>query len=199
VRPERPQRVLVGPQLAQVEPIPVEVEEVAEVAGVGDRLELLEAGVVLEQVADHQHAPGGARGGGDLLGRRERLGERLLHEAVLPCGEYPQCHLGVRGHRRRADHGVQLGVGEQLVELGAHADARQLGCSALARRLRAVAEPAQLGVGQAVEVARQVRAPVTEAHDPDTDRGAAGHAASHRAAVYEARRSRTRSPARPPP
>ena len=61
VRAEAPQRVLVGAQLAQVQPVRVDVVDVAQLAGVGDLLELAHPGVVLEQVADHQHAPGRAR------------------------------------------------------------------------------------------------------------------------------------------
>ena len=72
VRAERPQRVLVGAQLAEVEPVRVDVVDVAELAGVGDLLELGDAGVVLEQVADHQD-PAGLRGRGDrALGVRDR-------------------------------------------------------------------------------------------------------------------------------
>ncbi len=61
VRAEAPERVLVGAQLAQVQAVAVDVVDLAQLAGVGQLLELLHARVVLEQVPDHQHAAGLAR------------------------------------------------------------------------------------------------------------------------------------------
>ena len=64
VRPEAPQRVLVGAQLAEVQAVAVDVADVAQLARVGDLLELVDAGVVLQQVPHHQHLarpPLGAR------------------------------------------------------------------------------------------------------------------------------------------
>jgi hypothetical protein len=48
---ERPQRVLVRAELAEVQPVAVDVVDVAELAGRGDLLELGDARVVFEQVA----------------------------------------------------------------------------------------------------------------------------------------------------
>ena len=56
VRAERPERVLVGAQLAEVQAVAVDVVHVAELARVDQLLQPHEAGVVLEQVADHQRA-----------------------------------------------------------------------------------------------------------------------------------------------
>ena len=57
VRAERPERVLVGAQLAEVQPVAVDVVDVAELARVHELLQPHEPGVVLEQVADHQRPP----------------------------------------------------------------------------------------------------------------------------------------------
>ena len=47
----------------------------------------------------------------------DRLGQRLLHEAVLAGLQHPHGQVGVRGHRRGQHDRVQVGVGEQLVEV----------------------------------------------------------------------------------
>ena len=120
VRAEAPQRVLVGAQLAEVEPVAVDVVDVAELAGVGDLLQLA-------------RRPGGTRAGGrpsgsgparsaaatHALGVGDRLRERLLDEAVL---------AGLEHADRRASACVGTGVaittassvrvGEQVVEVG---------------------------------------------------------------------------------
>ena len=80
---KRPERVLVCPQLAEVEPVAVDVEDLAELAAVGELLELADARVVLEQVPDHQVPPRGLRRGDGALGVPHRLRERLLDKAVL--------------------------------------------------------------------------------------------------------------------
>ncbi len=118
VRAERPQRVLVGAQLAEVQAVAVDVEHPAELAVVDQLLELDDARVVLEQVADHQHAVRAARRGDDRLGVGHGLGHRLLHEAVLARREHALRERGVGRHRRRERDGVDRVVGEHLVEVG---------------------------------------------------------------------------------
>ena len=114
VRAEAPERVLVGAQLAEVEPVRVEVADLAELARLDQLGERPHPGVVLEQVADHQHAP--ARGVEHRLGVCHRGRERLLDETVLARREHPPRKLRVRPHRRRQQHPVEPVVREQLVE-----------------------------------------------------------------------------------
>ena len=111
--------------------------------------------------------PGRPRGLDDRLGLGGRLGQRLLHEAVLAGLEHPERQLGVGGHRGGDHDGVERGVGQQVVE-------RRSWCALTGRpRPSARAPPRrrrrarQLGAGQPVEVAGEVRAPVAEADDPD--------------------------------
>src|SRR4051794_9166680 len=170
VRAEAPQRVLLRAQLAEVEPVAVDVVDVAELARVGDLLELVDAGVVLEQVADHQHAIGPPRRFDDALGARHRQRERLLDEAVLARLEHAHRELGVGGHRRREDDGVEPRIGEHLLEVVREPRARMARRDALARGRVPVAAPAELDARQRVVVAREVRAPVAEPHDRDADR-----------------------------
>ena len=83
VNAERPERVLVLADHAEVLAVAVDAEDVAELAGVDELLQLAHAGVVEQQVARHQHEA-------SLLGERDELLHlggahrgRLLDEDVL--------------------------------------------------------------------------------------------------------------------
>ena len=113
VRAEAPQGVLVGAHLAEVEPVGVGVEDLAQLAGVDELLHLGHGRVVLEQVADHELDA-------VLLGRvQEVLGvgglerDGLLDERVLAGLERLLAERVVAGDRGGDDDGVQLVVGEQ--------------------------------------------------------------------------------------
>ena len=108
-------------QLAEVEPVRVDVVDVAELAGVGDRLELVDAGVVDEQVADHQDLAAALGRRDRPLGVLDRVGERLLDQAVLAGVEHPLGERAVRRDRRGEDDRVERVVGEQIVEVGGEA------------------------------------------------------------------------------
>ena len=125
----------------------VDVADLAELAGVDDLLQLRDARVVLEQVADHQHAVG--RFGCCLdhaLGVGDRLRQRLLDEAVLAGLEAPRAaSVGVRRHGGREHDRVELRVGEQVVEVAGEARAAGTACAMRSRALLdRVAAPAQL-------------------------------------------------------
>jgi len=79
--------------------------------------------------------------------------------------------LGVARDVGGDDEGVDRGVREHLAQVGRRPRRRKARAPAFARLVGDVADPAQLGAGQAVEVAREVRAPVAEPDDPDADRG----------------------------
>ena len=113
---ERPERVLVLADLAEVLAVAVDAEHVAELARVDELLQLADARVVEQQVAGHQHEVA-------LLGERDELvhlgaahRRRLLDEDVLARLERLLRERVVRRHRRRDDDRLELGVGEQLVE-----------------------------------------------------------------------------------
>ena len=166
---ERPQRVLVAAQLAEVQALRVDVVDVAELAGVGDRLEHVHAGVVDEQVPDHQD-PVVVLGGLDgALGVLDGVGERLLDEAVLARLQDPLGERAVRGDRRGEHDRVELVVVEQIVEVAGEARVRIGGLQALADRFPLVAAPRQLAVRDGREVAREVGSPVAEAYDADVN------------------------------
>src|SRR4051794_24905873 len=167
VRAEAPQRVLLRAQLAQVQPVAVDVVDVAELARVGDLLEPVHAGVVLEQVADHEDPARRARRLARPLGVGDRLGERLLDEAVLARLEDAHGELGMRRDRRGEDGRVARRVGEQVVEVAGEPRAGVARGEPRADVRVAVAAPAQVGAGQRVEVAREVRAPVAEPDDAE--------------------------------
>jgi hypothetical protein len=135
-------------------------------------LELVDAGVVLQQVPHHQHLARPPLGVHDALGVRHRLGQRLLDEAVLAGVEDAHGLLGVARDGGGEHDGVQLGVGEQILEAIGEPGPAELALEALASVGTAVAAPAQLGVGQRIEVAREVGTPVAQAHDPHAERRA---------------------------
>src|SRR4051794_13103662 len=83
VRAQAPQRVLLRAQLPEVQPVSVDVVDVAELARPGDLLEFVYARVVLQQMPDHQDPAGRARRLARALGVGGGLRERLLYEAVL--------------------------------------------------------------------------------------------------------------------
>ena len=147
----------------------VDVVDLAELARVRDRLELLDAGVVDEQVADHQDPAGLPRRRDRALGVGDVVGERLLDEAVLAGAQHALRQRPVGRDRRGQHDRVELRVAQEVVELGREAGAREGRRPALARRLRAVAAPRELAAGDRGEVAREVGPPVAEADDTDSD------------------------------
>ena len=118
VRAQAPQRVLLLAQYAEVEPIGVDVADLAELARVGDLLQPQHARVVLEQVADHQHALGGARRLDGTLGVGDPLGQRLLDEAVLARLQHPGGEVGMGGNGRGQRDRVEPRIGQKVVEVG---------------------------------------------------------------------------------
>jgi hypothetical protein len=169
---EGPQRVLVGAQLPEIQAVAVDVAQVAELTRVGDLLEAVEARVELKQVPDHEHPPRPFLGLHGPLGVRDRLGQRLLHEAVLAGLEHSGRELGVGRDGGREHDRVELGVGEKVLDVAGELRAAEDAGEALARLRPAVAAPAQLRAGETVEVSSEVRPPVAEADDADRDRGA---------------------------
>ena len=169
VRAERPQGILVRAELAEVEPVAVDVEDPAEVAVVDQLLELDDAGVVLEQVADHERPPRRRGGADDGLRSRRRLRHRLLDEAVLAGLEHADGERLVGRDGRGQHDGVDRAVGQHLVEVGGEARGGEHGRDARAVRLRGVAAPDELGVRQCRDVAGDVRAPVAETRDGDAE------------------------------
>ena len=169
VRAEAPQRVLVGAQLAEVQAVGVDVVDVAELARVGDLLELAHARVVLEQVADHQHAAG-SRAPRDRRARRRRPTARAASRRSSACRP--------RARARRASACVGTGVASTTASSSGSASRssrsavkRACGMRAGAGARAIVLAPSQhqrsSAPGSAVEVAREVRAPVAEADDAD--------------------------------
>ena len=167
--------------------------DVAELAGVGDLLQLRDARVVLEQVADHQRSARSPRPPRPRA-RRRRPTAPAASRRSSACRRAARARRARRGvgHGRGEHDGVELGVAEQVVELAGEARARERARVALARRLGGVAAPGQLAAREGGEVARQVRAPVAEARDAQSDRHALhpkrGHDAFARPAVAVERR-----------
>ena len=165
VHAERPERVLVRAHDPEVLPVRVDAEHVAELAGVDELLQLAHARVVEQQVAGHQDevALGGERDELVHLGALHR--RRLLDEDVLAGLERLLRERVVRRHGRRDHDRVELGVGQQLGEVARGPRARIARREGRALLLVEVADPGE--VGEDVEVAGEVRAPVAEPDQAD--------------------------------
>ncbi len=166
---ERPEGVLVLADHAEVLTVPVDADDAPELAGVDELLHLAHAGVVDEQVAEHEATPPGLGRVEQILHLGRAQGDRLLDDDVLAGLEGLLGERVVRGHRGRDDHGVERLVTEQLVEIVGHHGVGEEAAGFGPVGLLEVAAVGELGIGQAVEVARQVRAPVAQTHHAHAD------------------------------
>jgi hypothetical protein len=166
---ERPERVLVLADLAEVLAVPVDVENVAELAGADQLLQANDSRVVEQEVARHQYASVLLRTRDELLDLAAGQRWRLLDEHVLARFERALRELRVRHDRRRDNDRLQRVVGEHLVEVGRKARLRIARSEPLPLFVRKVAEPGELG--ELVEVPREVRAPIAEAREADFRHG----------------------------
>ena len=161
---EAPERVLVLADLPEVLAVAVDVEEAPELLRVDQVLQLGHARVVEEQVAGHEHERALLGEGDELLAEGRRKRERLLDEDVLAGEECLARELEVRHDGRRDGDGVEptsASTSSKLVVLrasGKRAPKRSRRSSSRSQ-IHASSAPSQL-----VEVPREVRAPVAEAH-----------------------------------
>ena len=169
VHAERPEHVLVRADLAQVHAVAVHVAHVAQLAGVDQLAQLLDAGMEAQQVADHQHEAAARDEVAQLVRLGGRPGHRLLDHDVLAGQDRPPGELEVRRHGRRQHHRAHVGVGQDIVVARGEAGLRIGGRVRRAGLLVGVAAPAQVGLGQRAEVAQQVLAPPAQADHADGD------------------------------
>ena len=115
VHAERPEGVLVRADDAEVDPVAVDAEHVADLARVDQLLQLQHGRVVEQEMAGHEHEVA-------LLGDAHELvhlggvhRRRLLDEDVLAGLERLLREREVRRHRRRDHDRVERVVGEQVV------------------------------------------------------------------------------------
>ena len=113
---ERPESVLVLADDPEVLPVAVDAEHVAELAGVDELLQLLHAGVVEQQMARHEHELALLGERDELLHLRRAHRRRLLDEDVLARLERLLRERVVCRHGRRDHDGLEVVVGEHLVE-----------------------------------------------------------------------------------
>ena len=199
VRAEAPQRVLVGPQLAEVQAVAVEVVQPAELVAVDQLLQARRPrGGTRAGGRPSGSCPACGRGGDRALGVGGGGRQRLLDEAVLARLGHRDRELGVRGHGRgEHDRVERRGSLEQLVELARRARAGERRARARSRACcRGVAQPRELAAGDRGEVAREVRAPVAEARRRRRAPASARRSCARARGLGERRRSPPRS-ARP--
>ena len=144
---------------AQVHALAVHVPQGPEGALLEHVLQLQDAGVVLQQVADHEDALGLVGAADEVLGVGRRQGHRLLDEDVLAGGQGLAGQSVVAGGVGRDDHGLDLGVGEDLAGVGRHLDARTGGLVGLQHLRAEVADGLQATGPDVVKVADVILAP----------------------------------------
>ena len=128
---EAAKRVLLRPDRAEVLPVAVDVEDVSEVAGVDDLLQLPYARVVEEQVTGHEHPLSRLGELDELLRLIRGQRHRLLDEDVLAGGERALRELDMSGHGCRDDDRFDLVVLEDILEAVGEPRRREAGLHAV--------------------------------------------------------------------
>ena len=128
---ERPEDVLLGADLPEVQAIRVDVLDAAELSLVDQALEPQDGGVVPEQVANHEHssvARGEAR---ELFTLLDRKAQRLFDEYVLARHKGSADQLPMRlcggGDRHTADLGIREDLIHRVGDSGPGISRRELG------------------------------------------------------------------------
>ena len=115
VRSQVPQGVVLCMELAEAQPVRVDVADLAEFAVVDERLELLEGGVEAQYVADHENPAVGLGEGHLALGILDRQRDGFLDKHVLAILHRPGRRLCMELRRQRHDDGVDIVASEQVV------------------------------------------------------------------------------------
>ena len=164
---ERPERVLVRADHAEVLAVAVDAGDVAELAGVDELLHLAQARVVEEQVARHEDAVARAGERDELLHLLAAHRGRLLDEDVLARLERLLGEGVVRRHRRRDRDRVDRVVCERFGERAGDVRLWVAGCVLGLPRLVRIDDPGELG--ELPDDPHDVLAPATDARVGDAD------------------------------
>lgn len=117
VRRQVPQRVVLCVELAEAEPVRVDVADFAKLALVDQPLQRLEGGVEPQDMANHEDAAIVLGRLHRTLGIRHRQRDRLFHQHVLAVLDGTYRKVGMELRRQRHDDGVDIVTDEQLVRL----------------------------------------------------------------------------------
>ena len=161
VRRQIPQRIVLGVELAEAEPVRMDVLHLAEFAGVDQFLQLLEGRMEAQHMADHEEAR-------ICLGRRHRplaVGhgqrDRLLDQHVLAGLDRAHGGIGMELRRQRHDDGVDVVAGKQRVRI----DGKAILLAGETFRARPVGVGDGMERAERLERADVVRAPVSASKD----------------------------------
>ena len=152
---------------AEVLPISVHHQDLAELRPVDELLQLEDARVVEQQVAGHEDEVALLRERDELVDLVTLHRRGLLDEDVLARLERLLRELVVRRHRSRDDDRVERRVLEHLLEGVGPARLRIAAPELVRLPLGRIAEPGE--VGEVGEVAREVLPPLAEAGLADPD------------------------------
>src|SRR5712691_2613800 len=167
VRREAPESVLVVPNRAEVHALVVQIVDVAELLGVDHPLEPPHNGVVLQQMANHQHAALLLGDAYQLLGLMHLQHDGLFDKDVLASSERRFGQGVVCRSRCRDDAGVQLRVRQKILESCRDRSPWRLPPQLLEASSTEIADILQRAFWDLVVVARQILSPASHAHDRD--------------------------------
>ena len=170
MRAEAPERVLVLAHLAQVQPVRIDVADVAQLAGVDDLLQLRHAGVVLEQVSRPSgRGPPAAASSTTAAASAADCASGFSTKQCLPARRTSVASRACEGTSVATTTASSSGSASRSPEVGGEPRAGERALQPLALLRRDVAAPAQLATVERSEVAGQVRPPVAEADDARRD------------------------------
>ena len=165
MRRKVPESIQVLPDYPQIEPLPIYVENLAELALLYQLTKVANGLGVEERVPHHEHALRRLRLGDHRVAVGHRQGERLLDEHLLAGAERRDRMLGVERCRRGQNDRVDLRGRECILEaftdpririaLGARRPVRWIG----------LADQREIAVGDIPEVAGQLGAPIAESDE----------------------------------
>ena len=121
MRRQIPQRVVLGVELSEAEPVRVDVLDLAEFAGVDQLLQLFEGRMEAQHMADHEDARIFLRSRHRPLAVVDGQRDRLFDQHVLAGLDSPYGEVGMELRRQRHDDAVDVVAGKQLVRLDGEA------------------------------------------------------------------------------
>jgi hypothetical protein len=166
VRRKAPKDVLLSPNLAEIQAIGIEIAQPAQGALAHQGAHFDEGGMVLEEMADHEHEAPLLRLSDESGTFRVAQGERLFHEDMLAGLKRLHDHSGVLFGRRRNRNGIDCRISQRL---GPTQGLHLVFCRAFRGDARARIDHCRQGP-EPSKFAHQIDAPVATAGDRDARR-----------------------------
>ncbi len=117
VRRKVPQRIVLGVELAEPEPVRMDIADLAELAIVDQRLQRLKGWMKAQYMADHEDTAIVGRRLHRALGIHHRQRDRLFHQHVLAALDGAHRHVGMELRRQRHDDGIDVAADKERLRL----------------------------------------------------------------------------------